>query len=214
MKKIIQLSLTIIFLTGSMLSYGQEVRSLFGGRLKSSGGYGALTNKITKINGDYANLAGMYAGWYINHKLMLGVAGAAVTNHIPVPEKFSKQPGVKMSYEYAQFGLMTEYVLGSNRIVHLGFQLFSGAAINTQYDRYNWHEDDDDEDDFDVSEKSTDWFFVSEPGINVEINVFKWMRFCPGISYRLAVGDGPESGLKGSDLSGITLNTSLKFGKF
>jgi hypothetical protein len=213
MKKIITVSLTLIFLTGSIASHSQEVHSLFHGGLKSSGGYGALTNKITKINGDYANLAGMYAGWYINHKLMLGVAGAAVTNHIPVPEIYSAQPGVKMSYEYAQFGLMTEYVLGSNRIVHLGFQLFSGAGINTQYDRYNWHEDDDD-DDLEVYEKSTDWFFVSEPGINVEINVFKWMRFCPGISYRIAVGDGLESGLKGSDISGTTLNASFKFGKF
>jgi len=213
MTKIIKLSFTLVLLAVSIVSHSQEVRSLFSGGVKSSGGYGALTNKFTKINGDYANLAGMYAGWYINHKLMLGVAGAAVTNHIPVPEKFNTQPGIKMSYEYAQFGLMTEYVWGSNRIIHLGFQLFSGAALNTQYERYNWH-DENDEDDWDMSEKRTDWFFVSEPGINIEINVFKWMRFCPGVSYRLAVGDGLESGLKGSDLSGTTLNASLKFGKF
>lgn len=214
MKTFIKVLLVLVILSGSIASQAQEVQSLLGGgRIKSSGGYGALTNKITEINGEYANLAGLYAGWYINHKFAVGVSGAAVTNHIPVPEKYNTVPGVKMSYEYAQFGLFGEYVLGSNRIVHVGFQLFSGAALNTQYNRYEWDNDDDD-DDFESFEKKTDWFVVTEPGINVEINIFKWMRFCPGVSYRIAVGDGELSGLSGSNINGMTINTSLKFGKF
>jgi hypothetical protein len=214
MKTLIKVLAALFFIAGSAHTYGQEIQTLIGGNaIKSSGGYGALTNKFTRINGEYANLAGVYGGWYINHKFLLGVAGAAVTNNIPVPDKFNTIPGVKMSYEYAQFGLMTEYVLGSNRVIHVGFQLFSGAGLNTQYNRYDL-DDDNDDDDFDDYRKNTDWFFIAEPGINVEINVFKWMRFCPGISYRAAVGDGESSGLKGSDINGATLNASLKFGKF
>src|SRR3569832_2312740 len=51
---------------------------------RSSGGYIAFSNKITGINGDYANLVEMYGGWYIGHRFLLGIGGAASTNNITV----------------------------------------------------------------------------------------------------------------------------------
>jgi len=175
-----------------------------------SGGYGALTNKFTFINGDFANLAGVYGGWYVNHKFLLGISAAAATNNIPVPDQYSVDPLRKMSYEYGQFGLITEYVWGSNKPVHLAFNLFSGAGFTVQYQRHDW-ENNHDWDHHD--NKDENWFFVAEPGVQVEVNLFKWMRFSPGISYRAAFGsDAP--GLSDSDLSNLTYNATLKFGKF
>jgi len=142
---------------------------------------------------------------------MLGVAGAAVTNDIPVPDIYSVLPGEKMSFEYGQCGLITEYVIGSNRAIHVAFQLFSGAGFTTQYKRNEWKDDEKDSK-FDNAH-NTDWFVVTEPGVNIEMNVFKWMRFCPGLSYRAAFGSNAP-GLKDKDIDGITLNLSLKFGKF
>jgi hypothetical protein len=212
MKHFIKFFTLLFIVSGNIICQGQEIQTLLdSNRVKSSGGYGALTNKFTSIGGKFANLTGIYGGWYINHKVMLGIAGAAVNNHIPVPSKFSAVPGTLMSYEYGQFGFMSEYVLKSNRLMHLSFQLFAGMGFNTQYNRF----DGDNDDTFNEYRKRTDWFIVTEPGVNVELNVLKWMRFCPGVSYRLAMETGsPVNGLKAGDISGASINAALKFGKF
>ncbi|HEY5690690.1 MAG TPA: hypothetical protein VIS49_04455 [Cyclobacteriaceae bacterium] len=74
-------------------SYGQyqeegreEIHTVFKKNpVRSSGGYGAISNKFTSIGGQYANLVEMYGGWYVNHKFLLGLSGSATTNNIPVP---------------------------------------------------------------------------------------------------------------------------------
>ncbi|MFZ6011849.1 MAG: hypothetical protein ACOYXT_16020 [Bacteroidota bacterium] len=188
-----------------------EIKTLFNTKSpRASGGYGAVSNKFTTIDGKAANMVEMYGGWYINHRFLIGIGGAAVTNDIRVPEEFSAKPGVKMSYEYGQCGLMTEYVIGSDRAVHLSFQLFSGAGFTVQYERYgDWDEDSWDHDDA----QDENWFFVTEPGVKAEINVFRWLRFAPGVSYRAAF-NSKAKGLSDSDISGMSVNLTLKVGKF
>jgi hypothetical protein len=214
-------SLAFAFLaTLSITAFGQdnetttapnnEIQTVFKTSGKASGGYGALTNKFTRIGGDFANLAGVYGGWYVNHKFLLGISAAAATNNIPVPDQYSIDPLRNMSYEYGQVGLITEYVLGSNKPVHLAFNLFSGAGFTVQYERHDWEHND-----FDHHHDNHDdnWFFVAEPGVQLEVNLFKWMRFSPGVSYRAAFGSD-AAGLSDSDLSNISYNATLKFGKF
>jgi hypothetical protein len=189
-----------------------NIETVFKGGVSSVRGYGAVTNKFTTIRGEYANLVGVYGGVFINHKLMIGVGGAALTNRINVPSEFSTAPLRDLNYEYGQFGLVTEYIIGSNKAFHVGFSIFSGAGFTLQNDRDEWNHDDDfDWDDHETSD--TNWFYVLEPGIQFEINVFKWMRFSPGISYRAAFGsDG--IGMRNSDISDISYNATLKFGRF
>ncbi len=187
-----------------------EIQTIFKSNpVRSSGGYGALTNKFTTINGEYANLVEIYGGWYINHRFMIGLSGGATTNDLPVPSQFSAIPGENLSYEYGQFGLATEYVLGSNRTFHLVFQLMTGAGFTLQYDRNNYRES------YSRSGVALDenWFFVAEPGVQLEVNIFKWMRFSPGYSYRTVYGSNAP-GLRDKDISGSSLNLTLKFGKF
>jgi len=187
------------------------VQSLFKGGKRASGGYGAITNKFTSIGGDYANLVGVYGGWYINHSFLLGVGAAGLTNDLPVPFEHRIDPLKDLSYMYGQVGMVTEYVIASNKTFHVAFNLFSGAGFTLQYERQNWH-DDDHEFDWDEN-RDEDWFFVAEPGVQVEINVFKWMRFSPGVSYRAAFASDAR-GLSDSALSDISYNATLKFGKF
>ncbi len=188
-----------------------SIETVFRGGATSVRAYGALTNKFTTIRGDYANLVGVYGGVYINHKFMIGVGGAAMTNTLDVPLQYSTDPLRDLNYEYGQFGLVTEYVLGSNKAFHVAFNLFSGAGFTLQNDRDEW--DDDEYDWQDEKTRDTNWFFVAEPGVQFEINVFKWMRFSPGISYRAAFGsDG--LGMRDSDISNISYNATLKFGRF
>ena len=188
-----------------------RIETVFKGGATSVRGYGAITNKVTTIRGDYANLVGVYGGVFINHKFMIGVGGAAMTNRLDVPLQYSTDPLRELNYEYGQFGFVTEYVLGSNKAFHVAFNLFSGAGFTLQNERDEW---DDDEFDWDDEQsRDTNWFFVAEPGVQLEINVFKWMRFSPGISYRAAFGsDG--LGMRDSDISNISYNATLKFGRF
>jgi hypothetical protein len=210
MKKMLRIGTTAfaIFFSNVVVAQDGKMKTLFNSNVKSSGGYGALTNKFTQIRGDYANLSGIYGGWYINHQLMIGAGMAASTNNLKVPVQFSTDPSHPRTYQYGQFGLVTEYVLGSNKPVHLVLQAFGGAGFTLQYERYKWsssaHEPD-------VSAEN--WFVVAEPGAQLEMNLFKWMRFSPGVSYRATFGsDG--AGVKDKDLSGLSYNATLKFGKF
>jgi hypothetical protein len=179
---------------------------------RASGGYLAMTNKFTTINGDFANMVELYGGWYINHKVLLGLEMAATTNNIPVPYEHSTSPLISMSYEYGQAGLMTEYVVASDRAVHLSFQFFAGAGFTLQYPRYDW-KDNDYWNNIDNIEHDENWFFVTEPGVKIEVNVFRWLRLCPGVSYRKA-HNSQGRGLPDKSIDGTSVNMTVKIGRF
>jgi hypothetical protein len=211
MKKTAFLVLLLILIISNLQA--QEIQTLFKGT-SPSGGYGAISNKFTSINGEYANLVEVYGGWFVKRRFLLGVAGAASTNDIRVPQEYSQSPLKTMSWQYGQFGLMTEYVVGSNKTVHFNFSLFSGAGFTLQYERFNNDWDNHNNwDDTDHKTYDEDFFYVLEPGAQVEVNVFKWMRFSPGISYRRAFGSHGV-GLSDKSLSDWSGNLTLKFGKF
>ena len=208
---------TLLALASGLLtgynSHAQENQTIFKNTgIQRSGGYAAISNKFTTINGSYANMPGIYGGWFVNRKWMIGFGAAATTNYIPVPVEASNFPAQKMTYQYGQAGLMTEYVIASTKLVHVDFNLLTGTGFTLQYDR-----NDLDDWDFDHRDRDNDqqpnFFFLMEPGVQVEFNLFKWMRFSPGVSYRKAFGAGGD-GLSDADLSNMSYNLTLKFGKF
>lgn len=188
-----------------------DIQTVFG-KGKPVGGYGAISNKFTSIGGGFANMTEIYGGIYLSKKLLIGAGAAATTNYIPVPLQYSIDPLKRMSYEYGQVGMMTEYVMGSNTSIHVAFSMFAGAGFTAQYERPEWYHDNYN-DNYDYSGGNEDIFFVAEPGVQLEINILKWMRFSPGISYRAAFGSNAV-GLTDSDISKISYNATLKFGKF
>jgi hypothetical protein len=209
MKKLSTLSI-LLLLTVCSTSFAQEIQTIFR-TPHATGGYGVLTNKFTTIRGEFANVSGIYGGFFINHRFMIGLEVAGLTNDIRVPEEYSVRPGTTMSYGYAQAGLITEYVVGSNKAVHVVFNAFAGPGFTFQYRRH--HSDEFDHDDNDENEYDENCFFVAEPGVQVELNIFRWMRFSPGISYRFVSGSDAR-GLTDSDLQNVSYSVSLKFGKF
>lgn len=203
----------VVLVTSSVLATAQEeISTIFRGNgLRSSGGYGAIVNKFTTIDGKFANMVEVYGGWYINHRLLLGVGAGATTNYIGVPDQYSTLPNERMSYEMGQVGMVTEFVIASNKAVHATFNVMTGAGFTLQYVRYPWHEVENYE--FFDYDHDSNWFFLVEPGINVELNLLKWMRFTPGVSYRIANGSQSQ-GLTDKKISGGSINLGFKFGKF
>jgi hypothetical protein len=187
----------------------QEIQSIFANG-KDTGGYGALSNKFSYIGGEFANICEVYGGVYINRRWMIGVAFAGSTNDIRVPVEYSVDPVTPMTYQYGQGGLKVERVFNSNRPIHLVVNLFSGVGYSAQYNRNEWYDYT-----YNPSNPMHDenWFYVLEPGAQLEMNLFRWMRLSPGISYRQTYGsDG--LGLSDGSLSDWTYNISLKFGGF
>jgi hypothetical protein len=202
------MALTIIVSTSSFSQDG-NIHTVFKSGVLRSGGYGAVTNKFTTIRGKFTNISGLYGGWFVNHRFMIGAGLEAATNNISVPQQFSVDPTRDMSYEYGQFGLVMEYVIGSDLPIHPVIHLFSGTGFTLQYQRYGWHSGYN----YDDQAHDENWFFVAEPGIQLEINLLKWMRLSPGVSYRASFGsDG--SGMKDKDVRNVSYSATLKFGRF
>src|SRR3989337_2389174 len=103
MKRQLQLMVIVIMSVCSMQATAQDgnVKTIFKGNLRSSGGYAAISNKFTTIRGDYTNLAGLYGGWYINPRMRIGLGAAASTNNLRVPQQFSTDPNQNRTWQYA-----------------------------------------------------------------------------------------------------------------
>jgi hypothetical protein len=205
--------LVMVAISASGQEDGHYIRTIFNNSgPRASGGYGSVSNKFTSINGDYANMVELYGGWYINHRFLIGVGAAATTNNISVPIEHRTAPDLDLSYMYGQCGLMTEYIVASDRAVHIGLQLFTGSGFTLQYERAQMR-DEAGWEEYEVSDHDENWFFVAEPGVKIELNIFRWMRFSPGVTYRLAYGSDGK-GLRDQEINGMSVNLGLKFGKF
>lgn len=201
--------ITALFLASATSLFAQDVQTLFGpGR--ATGGYGAISNKFTTIGGEFANISEIYGGVFINRRWMLGLAFAGSTNDIQVPTQYSVDPQTPMTYQYGQGGLKLERVIGSNKPIHLVVNLFTGVGFTAQYDRYNWN--DYSYNDF-HTKHDENWFYVVEPGAQLEMNLFRWMRLSPGISYRNA-SHSSATGLSDRQLSDWSYNVTVKLGSF
>ncbi|HNT50652.1 MAG TPA: hypothetical protein PKK67_08700 [Cyclobacteriaceae bacterium] len=192
------------------LAVAQEIQTLFG-REGSANGYAAISNKFTTINGHFANMNEVYGGVFINRRWLLGMGFAASTNDIRVPQQYSVNPWQPMTYQYGQGGFMLERVIHSNRSIHLVVNLFSGVGFTAQYHRPQWNEWDD-FDDFSTTHDEN-WFYVLEPGAQLEMNLLRWLRISPGISYRNTYGSN-GLGLSDNSLSNWSYNFTVKIGGF
>ena len=82
-----------------------------------------------------------------------------------------------------------------------------GDGMDDDWDEDDWECDDD------TYTLDTDGFFVVEPGVRAEINLFKFMRLNAGVSYRYAAGLDLIY-TPGNLLNNFTGTVGLKFGKF
>ena len=69
------------------------------------------------------------------------------------------------------------------------------------------------ETEFDQKPYRSDLFLIAEPGVNLELNVFKFMRLAGGVSYKF-ISDAQIPNIERSDIEGFAGNLSLRFGWF
>lgn len=213
-KHITTLLVVAIILGANYFAHAQsestnEVRTIFK-NTKGSGGYVALSNKLTSIHGSFANMPEIYGGWFIGKKFLVGIGGGSTTNYIPVDIHESANPNQRMSYLYGQFGMVNELVIASNSPIHPVLHVFNGAGFTMQYHRPRWEDFDNPHYREDIEDMK--WYYICEPAIQVELNLLKWLRLSPGISYRFAFDN--EKRKLDDQVSGPSVSLGMKFGKF
>ena len=122
----------------------------------------SIDDKLSSIDGEFANFVGFHAGWLVNHEFLLGFAAYGST---------AGPAGVDMAYG----GLQLEYFFNPNKLFNYSLRgLIGGGGIDSYRGRRH-HSD-------------VSGFFVFEPEARVTLNVLRPFRIGFGLGYRFANG--------------------------
>jgi len=216
MKKILTLILLALFVQAGFAQEEpkEEMKTLITGKhLKFSGCFISPELKGTIMNDGYGFLMGGRLGVIFNDKFSIGLGGYGLTTeHLVDLTAYPEVDDIaKIGFGYG--GLVLEYTLFGNKAVHFSIPVLIGGGGVNLYKDIVINEDEFTWDDFNTYESSA--FFVIEPGINLELNVTKFMRFDLGASYRMVQFSEMEYlENSNSELSNFAVNASLKFGLF
>ena len=185
---------------------GDEIRTLFG-RNRSNGGYGALWMGYSTIDQKNALQFGARGSWVIQHSFAIGVGGTGFINEYHYDANLDQD--VFLSGGYGGFYL--EPILFPKSPVHLAFPILIGAG-GVSFVSYN--------DEFWDSNFVEDYegFLILEPGVDLELNLTRFMRLGIGATYRFPTefefASRPNSTADSEALKGLTYNVTFKFGSF
>ncbi len=175
--------------------------------LKITGGYIAPELKFGYVHEDASMLLGGKIGMTFNDKFTLGVGGYGLVNNSNFEINDNPTDPARIGMGYG--GLAMEYTFFSNKKIHFSIPVILGVGGIYIY------EDDGDYFNSTWDEIENTAALVIEPGVNIELNLFKFFRVDLGASYRLvSQTDLPISGLSDEDLSDLTINATFKFGFF
>ena len=221
MKKTIIIILTIFLASGLLLAQEEEqttekkrrrdyqdseMRTLFG-RQRSNGGYGAFWMGYSTIDNKHALQFGGRGSWVIQHSFALGFGGTGFINEYHYDIVLDKDVFLAGGYG----GIYLEPILFPSFPVHLSFPILLGAGGISYVSHNDVQWDSNYIEDYDA-------FLIVEPGIDIELNLTRFMRVGLGATYRYPtsfdVGQTPVGNVDAESLRGMTYNVTFKFGKF
>ncbi|HPS62641.1 MAG TPA: hypothetical protein PLK82_06245, partial [Bacteroidales bacterium] len=169
-----------------------EITPIFGkGGKAKLGWFVGLDPGYTQIDNRDAWLGGISVGMIIDHNFALGLTGRGWTNRDDM--YFPNVTDTAGGYlEGGYGGLLLEYTLFPKSVVHVTFPVMIGAGGTSFVSEAKHHDWDDKSSDWENDDcgktLDSDSFFVIEPGVRAEVNVFKFMRLNAGVSYRYTSG--------------------------
>lgn len=214
MKKIFTILLLALFVQVSFAQEeetkekrGSDINTIFSEtNLKFTGGFIGPEFKVSNTYDDYGLLVGGRIGAILNDNFLIGIGGYGLTTKSTFPVPNTPDTTVRMSMGYG--GLAMEYTLFSKKAIHFSIPVMVGAGGYSFYDTdYDYW--------YDYNEVDNSAAFIVEPGINIELNLVKFIRFSTGVSYRLVYGTNFDVvDITDKDLSNLSFNASIKFGLF
>ncbi|MHC1732209.1 MAG: acyltransferase [Bacteroidales bacterium] len=155
--------------------------------------------RVSSIQGKAGATIGGYTGVMINRTLLLGFAGAVNLTHPTV--------------NYGYFGGIAQAVAYQSGLVHLSAQLVVAYGSTKDYENPKSSLFDN------FWNISGERFMMTEPGVNLEVNLSPGIALVAGAGYRFVSGidSGNEyvdiTHLTSQDMSGATFSLGLKFTK-
>jgi hypothetical protein len=155
--------------------------------------------KMNSVQGTVGTLVGFYGGALVDSKYLLGIAGAVNLTHPTV--------------NYGYFGGIAQVILFPDRMFHLSAQILCAWGTTKDYEDPKeglldnfWNISGED-------------FYISEPGLNLELNLKENLTLIAGASYRFVTRLDPNNEnvrithVTNQDMQGVSFNIGLKFGK-
>lgn len=186
-------------------------QTLFSGKINKIGIVGSIYGQYAGINAGFKPSAGGSLTLLFNEKFGIGLGGYELFNPNLVIGSIKTRANVN--------GLMLEYNLNSQKMVHVSFPLLLGvgsARIDTvgsasrlYYGGHRGNGGHEGRGEY----GSRGHFGVIQPGINLEVNVLRNVVLFGGVNYRIALKSS-SSTLSNQDLSGLGIQAGLKFGVF
>ena len=175
--------------------------------LKFTGGYLAPEIKVGNVHEDISLLMGGKLGFTFNRNFSFGIAGYGLVNNSNYT--IERTPGIpeSASIGLGYGGLSLEYTLFSKKVVHFTVPVIIGVGGVYLY------EDNGDFFNNSWNEIENSAAMVVEPGVNLELNLFKFFRLDLGASYRYVTGTSLLY-LNDEDLTDLCFNATFKFGFF
>jgi hypothetical protein len=208
----------IFVLAGSLSAFAQqeqekntgdrsgEMRTLFN-KDNALGGYGAISIRYTEIDNRDAFVFGARGGVLMGHVIALGIAGSGFFNDV----HYNSATGTHISLAGGYGGFFFEPVLMPKLPVHISFPVLIGAGgvgvMSGEND--NWNNK--------FKSQASDAFMVVEPGVELELSITRFFRFCVGGYYRYTTDveiEDPTFAVPSGILRGFSGGVTFKFGRF
>lgn len=215
MKKLLFLLIgAVIILPAVAQQNDNEIKTIFG-EIDSYGGYIAGTMNYSEL--EYNDTAmgnhnlifvGMRGGWVIGHGFSMGIAGGGFFSDY----QYNSHLGENVSIEGGYGGIYLEPIILPKFPVHIALPIVLGIGGATYSDNYF----DDYGEDYDFL-LAQDAFMIIEPGIELEFNLLRHVRFAVGATYRLTTPllfDTDYTGIPQDILNTYSVGATLKLGKF
>ena len=211
MKKSIMLMVAIILTSAlSAQEKKDDQETFFGGKDVTFGGYGGPEIRVTQINKEPGLIVGGRGGVIISHVLSIGGAGYGLVTTHPIKNYFnSSSSDTTVYFRMGYGGLLVSCFFEPSRKIHVTTNLVigaGGAAYTRSWGLMNNHS-------WGSGDFESTAFFIMEPTVGVEFNIFSFFRIEANAGYRYTYGID-LSRTKSSDVNGLSAGLTFKFGKF
>ena len=180
-----------------------EYNSLFS--LDNIRGYASIHGGVMNVEGNdlIAKTGGSVAAIF-NHKLAIGFTGTGFVGF-----QNTTINGEKHSMAGGYGGLLIEPIFFSKKAVHFSFPVSMGAGENQYFKDSMGYEGWENL----YRDEFVQDFVYIQPGVNVELNLTKFMRFGVSASYMLSntINTTP---INKTQLDGLSIGANLKLGWF
>lgn len=183
----------------------QEVKTIFK-KEKRDGFYGGFSMGYSPIDNKDGITMSARGCWIMDHFFSFGIGGTAFLNdidQIPWNYYFNNEAVSETSLAGGYGGLILEPIVFPLFPVHVSFPILVGVGGISNYQSYDYYS----------TYYLSDFFWVVEPAVELEVNFTKWLRIAFYGTYRIT-SDLDIEGVSKNALKGYSAGVTLKMGQF